>query len=437
MFENEERRGLVFTLVGGGLLVAAVLVWIGFFTEPSAPATVPTADAAARPPSSPLKLGAARGRVIDARSGFGLAASDVEVRGLEGISDHWLLEPDPAAPGVFEVRGLPAGRRCSVALSAEGYVAAIRPLDVVAGATAELGDVALVPLVTLVGQLVDASGIGIGDARVELEAGDGTLVTADGDLHGSFRCERLAPGVYSLRGRSDAGDESFADLRVDASAGGEQRGLQVELFPTVALRGTFRLPVGSSALAGVQAQGARGRVGGDGRFEIDGLKPGPVRLVALVDAARGVALDAVAPAEGLDLVVDLAAALPLSQLRDPGPEDLAALLAAPMDESESTHAALVVRALDGEGRRLAGARIDLSGGDAPMRRVRFTSRSGECVVRGLRAPLAWSVSARHGSLEATTTATLEADSTRELVLTLAPPPPPPGAAAPAAQDGRR
>ncbi len=422
MLSTEERSGLAFTLIGGGVLAVALLVWIGFFSEP---ATAPKRDAVARAGTPPaLRLGAARGRVVDARSGFGLAARVVDVRGLDGLSDHWLLEADPATPGAFEVRGLPSGRSCTLALSADGYVDATRECDVVAGRTLELGDVALTPLVTLIGQVVDAGGLSIGPAQVEL-VHDGGLLRADADLHGSFRFERLAPGRFALRARTETGDRSFLETRVDATTGGEQRGLQVEVFPTVALRGAFRLPVGSAPLVGVAAQSQRGQVAGDGRFEVTGLRAGPLRLVVLVNERDGVALELAAPADELDLPIDPAAAVELAALPADDDSELARLVAPEPAIAGEPRGSLVVRALGPQGERLAGARVELAAADPAIApRLRFTSRAGECVARGLRAGIEWRVTVRSGPLAATSAATVEPEATRELVLNLTPEPSP-------------
>src|SRR5262245_58751056 len=100
MLSAEERSGLVFTLVGGGALVVVLLFALGVFSDSPPAAAAP--DVQAKTASVPaLKLGAVRGRVVDGRGGYGLATRTIEVRGLDGLSDHWLLDPDPASPGTF------------------------------------------------------------------------------------------------------------------------------------------------------------------------------------------------------------------------------------------------------------------------------------------------------------------------------------------------
>lgn len=418
MLSSEERSALVFTLAGVGGLLVALLFALGLFSDPAPPgAADPAAQAAARPA---LALGAVRGRLTDAHTGFGLASRTVEVRGLDAISDHWLVPPDPLAPGAFELRGLPAGRRCGVLLSADGYVDALREVAVASGVTTELGDVALVPLATVGGRVVDASGQGLGPAQVELESQDGSRRRCEVDAHGSFRFERLPPGEYRLTAAASSGEFSFVPTRVDASRGGEQGAARVEIFPGVSARGFLRLPVGSAPLHAVSAQGRRGEVSGDGRFEVTGLRAGPVRLLAHVDPLRAVAVAIEAPFDG-EIALDPALARPLAELAAGPDEGLERLRGD--DRADATEApVLVVRAVDEAGLRLAGARVELSSAAAGARSwLRFTGRGGECTLRGLAVDTPWTVEARFGELRARATHLAVPGTTTAIVLTLARP----------------
>jgi hypothetical protein len=436
MLSAEERSGLVFTLVGGGALVVVLLFALGVFSD-SPPAAV-NPDVLAKTSVPALKLGAVRGRVVDGRSGYGLATRMIEVRGLDGLSDHWLLDPDPATPGTFEVRGLPT-RACTLALQADGYVEATRALTIEAGKTAELGDVTLVPLVILSGQVIDANGVGLGPAQVQIDVAaaggatasdpigaraNATAKTIATDGLGGFRIDRLPPATYRLRASSTAGDVSFLDVTIDASGGGEQLPLALEVFPTVALRGVLRMPVGSAPLAGVSAQGRRGEVRGDGRFEVNGLRAGPLRLLVDIDGARGICFDLAAPDDDVELAIDPADAQPLAQLaaeRDAATNELAGLEPGPRDG-----VAIVLRAIDASGRRLAGARIEVVDDATGERaRLRFANRAGECVLRGLAPEKSWRLRACFGPLAIEQPLPVSSASTRETIVTLVPPPPPP------------
>jgi len=258
--------------------------------------------------------------------------------------------------------------------------------------------------------------------------------TAEVDAHGGFRFERLAPAEYLLRARTAAGETPIAPLAIDAKSGGERRGIVLTLLPTVALRGQFKLPVGSAPLAGVIAQGKRGKVQGDGRFEVLEIRAGPTRLVALVadepGKELGVAFDVGAPLQGADSVlggelsVDPAAATAL----DLALEEPQLSTFSPIDSAAQLDATIIVRVVDGTGARIGGALVELveeSGAEsAPPVVTRlastFATRGGECVLHAA-AGRGSAIHAGFGALAgATPLPPLQADATREVVVTLAP-----------------
>lgn len=218
MFSREERSGLWITIGGGGALLLALLFWLGFFAD--APERTPTVTA---PPH--LALGGVRGRVVAADDGCGLALRKVSVEGVAGRSDHRVLPPHAAAPGAFEVRALPTGR-CTLRLAADGYVDQQRDIVVVAGSTLELPPIALLPLVTLSGRVVDANLTPVAADTVAVTASSGAeRRSAAVDGHGHFEFAGLPPGEWTLDAATadpaaPARDSTLRPLTLAAQRGG-------------------------------------------------------------------------------------------------------------------------------------------------------------------------------------------------------------------------
>src|SRR5262249_10935153 len=147
--------------------------------------------------ATPRRLGAVAADVVDALTGRAVAEATVDVSGLDGVSDHWREPPDPERPRRFELKGPPADREVTLEISPSRHVAERRRARVAAGETTELGEIRLVPLVTIGGSVVDASDRPVADAEVVLtrEGSDPAAEkppTLRGDANGAFRIENLA-----------------------------------------------------------------------------------------------------------------------------------------------------------------------------------------------------------------------------------------------------
>jgi hypothetical protein len=305
MFSSEERRGLGFVVIGGLLLIGGALAALGFFSDsprPAAPTPKPVSGGA-------LALGGARGRVVDARSGAALAGRTVDVEGLAGLAEPWFSEVDPDQPAAFELHGLPSTRSCTLAIGCDGHVAVKRELRVESGQVVELGDVALVPLATISGTVVDTTGKPVARATVELAAR-----SVECDASGAFRVERLAPTTYAISARADGDVRSIASVSVDATRGGECDPVRVVVAPTFALHGKFEWPKETPPPIGALLRfdwtdppppaPLRAEVAADGAFTFDAVRARRVRLVALVDAEHGVPFDLEAPFDTATFFVD-------------------------------------------------------------------------------------------------------------------------------------
>lgn len=384
MIRNEERSGLVFTIAGGAILLLVLLGFLGFFhtPAPSSPAVHAT----------PRRLGGVAGEIVDAVTGRAIGDAVLEVSGLDGVSDHWREPPDPEQPRRFELKGLPADRDFTLEISAPGHVAETRTARVAAGATSELGEIRLVPLVTIVGSVVDANERPVADAELLLARGGADPAAAPtsvrGDANGAFRVDELAPGIWSLSARTAAGERTDRPVSVDASAGGAAKPVEVEVFPTVAIRGRVKLAIGSAAPAEVRCGERSAPVAPDGGFTLDGLFAGPCSLAFRCADGWRIAPERSAPddavefdAERLERVAAPPERRPFgrSSEADPG-RDVGALL---------------VRVVDEGGRPLAGAFVELDVTDS-WRITRATARNGETTLRNLEPGGAWGVKATFG-----------------------------------------
>jgi hypothetical protein len=370
MIRNEERAGLFLTIAGGVGLLALMLFLLGFFHSPAPPSGPVHA--------APRRLGAVAGEIVDAKSARVVADATVEVLGLDGVSDHWLAPPDPDRPRRFELQGLPADRDFTLDVGAPGYVHEKRPARAKAGATAELGEFRLVPLVVISGTVVDANYQPQKDVEVVASGAKGPVTKATTDAVGAFRIADLAPDAYEVSARSRLGERSDRPVAIDGTSGGEAAPLQVEIFPTVSLKGRLQLEIGARPPDEASYGGRTSPLAPDGSFAFDDVFAGDDALcfrfgsewrkvedVEAPDDARAVDAKALEPAEK-------------AVARDAfGPWG-----GAPNDPA--SNAAVVVRAVDEAGRPLAGAFVQLILGDTGLI-TRATARNGEATLRGLHS----------------------------------------------------
>ncbi|MSR47747.1 MAG: carboxypeptidase regulatory-like domain-containing protein [Planctomycetes bacterium] len=412
MLSSEERTGLRFTLLGGGVLLFALLAWLGFFAD----APTPQATPADLPPTL-LPIGHLRGRAVDANGDFGLVARTLEVDGVAGHSDHRVLPADAGLPGSFQVRALPAGR-CAVRVAAEGYVTATRNAEIVAGQTLDLGTVALLPLATITGRVVDAAGAGIAtNASVRLRSEDREVARAACDRHSAFQFTALLPGRYELDVPGAGDDDStLAPLVVDMTRGGIRSGLSLQVVPALRLTGQLVLPIGSDPPRALRVGEFEAQIVGDGRFELVGLRAGSgvasVRLAGCEWHDFGFALPSAAVTFTLAAVTIEQAAPPLPT-PPPAPR--------PPDAAGGT-ATLHILVRDDVGQGCAAVLRLVDPTSGALQRLAYTTHAGAARIEALPAGT-WRVDAESGRQIGSSAVSLRDDAVAELELRLADPPP--------------
>lgn len=287
MFSSEERKGLWWTIGGAGAGLLALTVWLLFFARsPGSRQAVgdrlPTAAA--------LPMGRVLGTAIDAVTATELAGRTITIEGVAGRSDHRLLAASVQSPGRFEVRALPSGR-CRIRIAMAGYFPEERDLQISAGATVDLGTVALVPLASISGRVIDAAGDAVGAGAVEvLIERDGQVVAlAVPDARSRFEFRDLPPANYALRAvaptRAALRDSTLTARAIDARRGGAHDDNELRVVPECALSGVLRWTSAAAPPRSIAVEQRVVRVAADGHFLVDGLRAGAV--VATVEDAAG------------------------------------------------------------------------------------------------------------------------------------------------------
>lgn len=425
MLSSEERRGLWFTLIGGGALALALLIGLGFFRGEE---SVPPPAAAATPRAPVVRLGSVYGRLVDARRDFGLAARTVTVVGVAGRSDHYLAPASARHPGSFEVRALPEGP-VTLELGADGYVATARTVEVRAGVACDLGVIALTPLAHLTGRVVDCAGDALGTARAAVVLRDAgrEIARAATDDHGAFRFERLVPARYEVDlAPSAEGDTALAARAIDATAGGEHPPLELVAVPSCTLVGTLLLPIGSAPARAIAVGARRGAIGGDGRFTVESLRAGPCLVTVELADGRTIEFAASLPCAAVEWQAETPAEMPVETPAE-------TLAATPFDALARQRAAAPIAgtpALGGDGAlrvRLrcgeassGAAWLRIAAVDAPERTLveAYTTRAGEALVRNLPIGVALRVEAWSGRWHGVGETQLAASAPGELRLAL-------------------
>ncbi len=278
------------------------------------------------------------GRVVDAEGARPLPNVRLVAR-AEGASFLARSGPD----GRYAIRGL-SPRRYQLSAEDDRFVPWSRSVSVAAG-QAEAQDVPLARAATLAGRVVDAEGVPIEGARVQLLPsgenvfrafmrrmdGGGGAVRSGKD--GGFKATRLAPGENQ---RLDVRHDDYEERAIGGISlqpGATRGGLTVVMRRGLTLRGVVKdeqgQPLGGAEVelqatrsfragrGGVQMEmigpgsQVRHETGVDGRFEFRGLKPGDYTVSA---RRPGFARASVDPVK----VADTRAAEPLVLVLRPG-----------------------------------------------------------------------------------------------------------------------
>ncbi|MGD8860176.1 MAG: carboxypeptidase regulatory-like domain-containing protein [Myxococcales bacterium] len=327
----------------------------------------------------PLVPGATlRGRVYDAATGEGLA--DASVRVLEDALTAIPVELSTDAEGRFEVGGLRAlPHRVSVA--APGYVTQTgMSLSPGAPDGQEVPQEVPIPMrqaAVISGRVLDEAGDPVAGAELEV------IGTTDvgGPLQLSEAATRFQLDLLATRAPPDA---------VGAVLAGDNLGVTRGPVPRVPLRGS--VAVGREA--GDSAPGAAPvglRTGADGRFEIPGVPPGRVQILARRDGF----------APGRSAVHAVVAGTTLQDVEIVLPEG----------------GVVAGRVLDADGYPVEGVRMSLQVEGEPLSRVTLSDSDGAFELSSVRGKCVLTAH-RPGEPPVAVTARVAGGERRELTLTL-------------------
>jgi Carboxypeptidase regulatory-like domain len=305
-------------------------------------------DVAPRELIVPMRPGyALRGRVYDEASGAGIAAADVSFREAQEslFGSNWRSRPRIVTrkDGTFALESLPPGR-IKLMVNAREYAG--RELEVLVGDDMPPVEVGLAAGASIAGRLTAADGV----TPVEGQVGLYSLATQSGgmgktDSAGEFKYQHLEPGNYRLVGRSGAarveqeitlapnqGMEGVVlALKASASIRGVVSGLRPEELKRVSLS-VHR----DDGLEGHEFFTNNG-VDRNGAFEVQGVAPGRVRVVADFSMRRQVWKAVDMPATGDAYVeLDFGRGARLSGRVTRGGQPLANTLVIPMAMEEET-----------------------------------------------------------------------------------------------------
>jgi hypothetical protein len=262
----------------------------------------------------PMRAGyALRGRVYDEASGAGVAAADVSFREAQEalFGSNWRTRPRIVTrkDGSFSLESLPPGR-IKLMVSARDY--ASRELDILVGEDTQPVEVGLAAGASIAGRLTAADGV----TPVEGQAGLYSLETQSGGIGnteagGEFKFQNLEPGGYRLVGRSG---NARVEQEITLAPNQRVEGVVLALKANASIRGVvtgLRPEELKRVSISVQRDGREGHefftndgVDRSGAFEVQGVAPGRVRVVADFSLRRQVWKSVDMPATG-DAYVEL------------------------------------------------------------------------------------------------------------------------------------
>lgn len=334
-------------------------------------------------------VGSVRGRLLDVRTGKGVAAGTVLLAGVGFGKEEVALRAVTGAEGAFAWSGVAAGAGYTLRAEAAGLGAASRTgLELRAGDLLDLGEVWLGEAGLVEGRVLDPQGAPVAGAEVELHAGqarvrdmlEGGFFTLLAELDrrpeprarqatradGTFRFEQVSPGPHTLLVRAGGWRQALVEVAVIAGAAREP--VLVRLVPGGLVAGVVvdaaGAPVAGALVVAMSQMGGPastplGRTfaesGLDGRFRMDTLGAGGRLMLATY--ARGYPTAVSTPEVGASdvrIVLKRGATLELRLLQasDGAPIEGAQLLAAVGEKAEmggDGPGTLLVGVTDGNG----------------------------------------------------------------------------------------
>lgn len=254
-----------------------------------------------------------RGRIYDEATNAGIAAATISFHeAMTGRFDgNWRMRSSATSgkDGSFALDGVPAGRM-TLEVSASDY--ASRDVDVVVGDDTAPVEVGLSSGATIAGRLTAADGVtpvvgtaGLLQVDDAMSGGIGRTGPA-----GEFAFRNLKPGHYRLVGRAPGanatrdfvltGNERFEGILLALRTGHTIRGAVTGLRPADLKLVRISVQRGGDLASPYEEQSVNER----GEFELRGVQPGHVRLVADVSMRRQFARTVEVPADA-DIVANI------------------------------------------------------------------------------------------------------------------------------------
>jgi hypothetical protein len=232
--------------------------------------------------------GSVSGEVVSRGSGAPVAGARVQARLLEGWSLGRSRAVESDGAGQFRLESLSAGDFVVEARADRG-AGRSAPLRVMPGQAHREVVVELADGLSVLGQVVDASGRPTGGVHLTAWSHDGQApVEASSAADGRFRIDGLLPGSYELRAIGPEGARTRVPAKlVDRDLSGVELRLQAQVIVTGLVIDPSGRPVeGARVMAGTEPQvlGWAGRTApatttsADGRFRFQGIDAGRVTI---------------------------------------------------------------------------------------------------------------------------------------------------------------
>ena len=253
-----------------------------------------------------------RGRVYDEATNAGIVAARISFRdaGTGRYQGDWRTRSFATSDkdGSFVLNGVPAGR---VRLEVGASEYAGREVDIVVGNETKLVEIGLSTGAMIAGRLTAADGVTPVTGRAGLEdLDDRSAALSRTGPAGEFEFRNLHPGSYRVVGRGPRGGTATREFAI---AGNERiEGVVLALRTGRTIRGTVTgLSAEDLKRVEIRAQRDGGLAGDDpatanerGEYELRGVQPGRVYVVADVPSRRQVSQTVDVPADS-DVTVNL------------------------------------------------------------------------------------------------------------------------------------
>ncbi len=296
-------------------------------------------------------LGVVRGRVLDVRTGKGVAGAALLLTGVGHGKEPVAARASSAADGTFALADVAAGEGLALRVEAVGVgVRSVPGVEVLPGQSWDLGDLWLGKVGTIQGKVVDSAGQPIAGADVQLHGGASTLrdffagggfleffrnldrepeplAKQESKSDGAFRFEAVSPGPHTLLVRAPLFRQTIVSVTLTGEGAVEQVTVRLGVGGTLSgsVADAQGKPVGGVTLVAMTEEGevpsplARtfAKSKDDGTFVFTSLMgEGRQMLIAAAAGYPNTMLQVEAGDQGVRMVLRRGATLELRLLRD-------------------------------------------------------------------------------------------------------------------------